>query len=65
MTTKCDRCGKSIRPGAKICFECYCELAEEESMMLRIAKYYPNCKSEYVNWSTCNRCWPMDCGCRI
>ena len=67
MTTKCDRCSKPIPIGAKICFECFCELAEEESMLLRLAKYYP----EYVQrqglkfWSTCDRCWPMDCGCRV
>jgi ribosomal protein L32 len=62
MTTKCDRCGKP-HDGHRICFDCFCELAEEESMKLQTAKYYPSCKINFVNWSTCRHCWPFDCGC--
>ena len=66
MTTKCDRCSKPIPIGAKICFECFCELAEEESMILRNAKYVLMCyKGEFVNWRVCDRCWPFDCGCIV
>ncbi len=64
MTTKCDRCGKPVN-GARLCFECFCELAEEESMILRVARYYPNKPVWRSSMINCDHCWPFDCGCRI
>ena len=73
MMTKCDRCGAAV-VGAKICFKCMFDLAEEESMILRKAKLYRGFSADEPAkwlicrgscWKVCDRCWPFDCGCNV
>lgn len=66
----CGRCDKIIADGARICFDCMFDLAEEE----RIERLKARPGGTFYSWThpfvtpgranrICDHCWPFDCGC--